>query len=89
MSPGYTPYDKMLQYQVYDVTDMLDQSESVLGEHALGAILGDGWYRGKVYLNGSRNVYGTRLALLAQLRVELVDGRVLTIGTDSEWGVTP
>jgi len=81
-TPGYTPYDKQLQYQVYDVTALLDE-----GENALGAILGDGWYRGKIYVANNRNVYGTRLGLLALLRVETMDGQVM-IATDSQWKVT-
>lgn len=79
-TPGYTPYDKMLQYQVYDVTKMVNQ-----GENAVGAILGDGWYRGKIYISDSGNVYGTRLALLAQLQIETMDGQELVIATDSNW----
>jgi alpha-L-rhamnosidase len=79
-TPGYTPYDLRLQYQVYDVTALLRQ-----GENALGAILGDGWYRGKVYIFNSRNVYGTRLGLLAQLVVETADGRKVTIATGPDW----
>ena len=68
-TPGYTPYDRRLQYQVYDVTAMLQE-----GENVLGAILGDGWYRGKVYITGNRNVYGDRLGLLAVLEIETADG---------------
>ena len=68
-APGYTPYDLMLQYQVYDVTHLLRQ-----GENALGAILGDGWYRGRVYIHGDRNVYGTRLGLLAMLVIKTAGG---------------
>jgi alpha-L-rhamnosidase len=79
-TPGYTPYDKMLQYQVYDVTGLLNQ-----GGNALGAILGDGWYRGKVYIFGNRNVYGTRLGLLAMLVVETQDGNTMVVGTDRGW----
>lgn len=82
-TPGYTPYDKMLQYQVYDVTGLLHQ-----GENALGAILGDGWYRGKNGTLGQRNTYGTRLALLAQLQVETADGQTLTFGTGPGWQAT-
>ena len=81
-TPGYTPYDKQLQYQVYDVTALLKE-----GENALGAILGDGWYRGKVYVANNRNVYGARLGLLALLRVETIDGQVI-VATDSQWKVT-
>lgn len=82
-TPGYTPYDKMLQYQVYDVSAQLKE-----GENVLGAILGDGWYRGKVYITGSRNVYGARLALLAQLVVETTDGQTLTFGASPDWQAT-
>ena len=39
-TPGCTNYDKMLQYQTYDVTHQLNQ-----GNNALGGILGDGWFR--------------------------------------------
>jgi alpha-L-rhamnosidase len=79
-TPGYTPYDLMLQYQVYDVTAMLQE-----GENVIGAILGDGWYRGKVYGVGDRNVYGERLGLLAMLVVETGQGQQVRIGSDGEW----
>jgi alpha-L-rhamnosidase len=82
-TPGYTAYDKRLQYQVYDVTDLLQP-----GENALGAILGDGWYRGRVYIAGNRNVYGDRLGLLALLRVETVSGRRLAVASDAQWQVS-
>jgi alpha-L-rhamnosidase len=82
-TPGYTPYDKMLQYQVYDVTSMLQT-----GENVLGAILGDGWYRGKVYITGNRNVYGERLGLLALLIVETAEGAQVLVGTDAGWRAT-
>ena len=82
-TPGYTPYDKMLQYQVYDVTPMLRE-----GENVVGVILGDGWYRGKVYITGSRNVYGERLGLLAMLVVETALGEQVIVGTDSGWKAT-
>jgi alpha-L-rhamnosidase len=79
-TPGYTAYDRRLQYQVYDVSALLTP-----GENTIGAILGDGWYRGKVYALGSRNVYGERLGLLAQLVIETPDGRTVTIETNPDW----
>lgn len=36
-APGWTDYDTRVQYQVYDVTDLLRP-----GENVIGAILGDG-----------------------------------------------
>ena len=42
-TPGWTSYNKRLQYQTYDVTDLLQQ-----GGNALGAMLGNGWYAGYI-----------------------------------------
>jgi alpha-L-rhamnosidase len=79
-TPGWTSYRKRLQYQTYDVTALLRP-----GENVVGAMLGDGWYRGYLAWNDRRNVYGDRLALRVQLRVEHTDGRVETHGTDGTW----
>ncbi len=82
-APGWTAYRKRLQYQAYDVTGLLRP-----GRNALGAILGDGWWRGKVGAESLRNVYGTQLALLAQLVIDLEDGRRLVMGTGPGWRAT-
>lgn len=79
-TPGWTSYNNRLQYQVYDVTKQLTQ-----GANALGAILGDGWYRGYLVWNNNRNSYGDKLALLLQLQVEYTDGTTEQIITDSSW----
>jgi alpha-L-rhamnosidase len=79
-TPGWTSYGKRLQYQTYDVTALVRE-----GENALGATLGDGWYRGYLAWKDRRNVYGKRLGLLCQLRLEYADGRVETVGTDGRW----
>lgn len=39
LAPEFTPYDKILNYQVYDVTDMLNS-----GENSIEFLVGDGWY---------------------------------------------
>lgn len=41
LTPGWTSYNKRLQYQTYDVTAQVRS-----GENALGAMLGAGWYQG-------------------------------------------
>ena len=79
-TPGWTSYAKRLQYQTYDVTDHLRP-----GANAVGATLGDGWYRGNLAWGKKRNLYGDRLALLCQLRIDYVDGRVDIVGTDGAW----
>ena len=79
-TPGWTSYDHRVQYQTYDVTDLLRR-----GANAIGAWLGDGWYRGRLGWEDARNNYGTRLAFLAQLEITYADGRRATVGTDDSW----
>lgn len=79
-TPGWTSYNKRLQYQTYDVTANLTS-----GKNAIGVILGDGWYRGPLRWDMIRNIYGSKLALLMQIYVEYEDGTSEIIGTDSKW----
>ncbi len=79
-TPGFTSYHKRLQYQVYDVTPLLAK-----GENAVGALLGDGWYRGNFPFKGNRNTYGSHLALLMQLEIIYADGTKEIIVTDDSW----
>jgi alpha-L-rhamnosidase len=80
LSPGWTAYDKRLRYQTFDVTDLVRS-----GENTLGAVLADGWYRGRIGFDGkTRAVYGERLAWLGQLEARYSDGTVQTIGTDAD-----
>lgn len=80
-APGWTVYDKRLRYQTFDVTNMLQT-----GANTLGAILGDGWFRGRFgFSGGRRNIYGEKLALLAQLEVQYADGSTETIASDEHW----
>ncbi|MFY0606442.1 MAG: glycoside hydrolase family 78 protein [Cyclobacteriaceae bacterium] len=78
-TPGFTSYKKRIQYQTYDVTDML-QSENVIG-----AIVGDGWYRGYLGWDGGRSYYGDQLGLIAQLILEYEDGSSQVVVTNEQW----
>ena len=56
------------------------------GPNAIGAWLGDGWYRGRLGFNGgTRNIYGTDQSWLAQLEIAHDDGTTTTIATDASW----
>ncbi|MEO5814730.1 MAG: family 78 glycoside hydrolase catalytic domain [Gemmatimonadaceae bacterium] len=79
-APGWTSYDKRLQYQSYDVTDLVRR-----GANAVGVTLGDGWYRGSLAFDKKRNTYGTRVALLTQIVVRYTDGREQVIMSDDKW----
>jgi alpha-L-rhamnosidase len=85
LAPGWTAYRDRLRYQSYDVTDAL-----AAGPNAIGAWLGDGWWRGRLGFHGGHlNLFGTDLALLAQLEVECADGTVHRIGTGRDWLAHP
>jgi len=76
--PGWTDYRTRVQYDVYDVTDLLRR-----GQNCAGAILGDGWYCGHIGPD-DRQQYGDRPRLLAQL---VVNDTVI-LATDATWKTT-
>ncbi len=81
LAPGWTVYDNRLRYQTFDVTELLQP-----GRNAMGAIVADGWYRGRLgFGGGKRNIYGESLGLLAQLEVQYDDGSVERFVTDGNW----
>ncbi|MDG3581210.1 alpha-L-rhamnosidase [Galbibacter pacificus] len=80
LTPGWTSYNKRLQYQVYDISNMLKQ-----GRNAIGALLGSGWYRSALGWGDNENLYGSELALLMQIQIEYSDGTQEIIGTDKNW----
>jgi alpha-L-rhamnosidase len=89
LAPEWTDYYKRLQYQTYDVTHLIRP-----GENAIAALLGDGWYAGRLGLTfivpggPTRAIYGRRPWLLVQLEIELADGRTMSVVSDGEWRVT-
>ncbi len=84
LAPGWTSYQERLQYQTYDVTDLLSR-----GDNAIGVTVGDGWFRGNLGWSGQRGVYGDRLALLAQLELTYRDGRVVKVLSGPDWTAHP
>jgi alpha-L-rhamnosidase len=79
-TPGWTSYNKRLQYQVYDVTGLLQP-----GANSLGAMLADGWYRGSLAWENNWGVWGKKLGLLCQLKVTFTDGSEQLVVTDNSW----
>ncbi len=78
-TPGWTSYNKRLQYQTYDVTNKLNKN------NAIGAIVGDGWYRGNIGWESQDGYYGKELALLLQLKIDYEDGSSDLIISDENW----
>lgn len=80
LAPGWTSYDKRVAYQVYDIGPLLAK-----GRNFLRALLGNGWYRGRLTWSGRRALYGERLAYLAQVEITYQDGRVERFVSDESW----
>lgn len=81
LTPGWTSYQKHLCYQMYDVTEHLQD----VREGCLGVMLGAGYYKGKMGFLHLRNNYGEQTAFLGQLHIRYRDGREQVIGTDQSW----
>ena len=79
--PGYHSYDFLMEYQTFDVTDLL-----TCGENRISILLGEGWYKGRfgfddVYLD----LYGDRKKCIAELIWEDETGKEQRICTDETW----
>ena len=91
-APGWTDYRQRAYYNTYDVTELVQS-----GDNVIGATVADGWYSGYVgfgLLVGigtekiGRYTYGKTPAVMTQLEIEFEDGTRETIDTDKTWTVT-
>ena len=88
LAPEWTDYHTKVQYQGYDVTEVLRE-----GENVLAAVLGPGWYAGQLGLGAhfmgiQRGFYGRLLRFAAFLLVELEAGGETVVVTDGSWKCT-
>ena len=75
LTPGWTSYNKTLQMQIYNVTELLKE-----GENVITVTVNEGWYCGGLTWEKKRNLYGEQTAVCA----ELVCGNS-SICTDESW----
>ena len=86
MAPGWTSYHKRLQYQEYDITDLL-----TTGKNEIEVTVGKGWYRSP--LPGWGSPYQDELrarpcGLAAQITLIFEDGSSHSLSTDESWKVS-
>lgn len=80
LAPGCTAYNKRLQYQIYDITDMLS------AENELVITVGKGWHRSRMSEN--RPEINTKpCAVIAEIEIEYGNGETEIIQTDESWMV--
>ena len=85
LAPGWTSYGHRLRYRTHDVTELLRA-----GGNAIGAMVADGWYRGRIGFRGGKSaIYGERTALIAQLEITYADGTTDMVTTDGNWRCAP
>ncbi|CEI67932.1 hypothetical protein FVEN_g7793 [Fusarium venenatum] len=81
LAPGWQSYHHRHVYDTYDVTNLITP-----GANAIGALVGEGWYAGRLgFDGGQRNIYGNSTGLLAQLHIKSKNGTVSKIYTDTTW----
>ena len=80
LTPGWTSYNKRLQYQMYDITNLL-----TAGKNAVGVMLGSGWHRGTLAYQDKNNHFGKDISLLFQLDIFYEDGTSETVLSDETW----
>lgn len=88
LAPEWTDYHTRVQYQTYDVTALVRE-----GKNAVGALLGDGWYAGRLGMSEGivgkrRGIYGRKPWLLVQMEIEMSDDHRQTIVSDGSWRAT-
>ncbi|MCJ8209233.1 glycoside hydrolase family 78 protein [Mucilaginibacter sp. RS28] len=80
LTPGWTSYNKRLQYQAYDVTAMLGK-----GKNSLGVVVGNGWHRSALAWGDNINRFAKYLGLLAQMEITYTDGTRQLVISDGTW----
>jgi alpha-L-rhamnosidase len=82
MAPGWTPYTRKIETLTYDVIRQLHE-----GKNAIGAILGEGWYAGRLGWEPLEPT-GRKPHLLLQLELTHADGSTRIVATDGDWKAT-
>ena len=80
LTPGATDARKRVQYQTYDVTELLAD-----GENVITAELAPGWLFTHKWGNEYDFIFGNETKLLLQLELTDFRGKITFIGTDKSW----
>jgi alpha-L-rhamnosidase len=81
-APGLTSYSHQIQYQTYDVTNLLQK------ENEITSVVGGGWAAGSFTYRRKSKIYAERQAFLCELMIEYADETTEVIATDETWQVT-
>ena len=88
MTPGWTDYYHRVQYQAYDVTELLRRIGEQSKTNILTVCLAEGWYAGRIsrlWSDGNKPTYGDQPVFKAELHIRKTDGTVVKLVTDKNW----
>ena len=82
LTPGWTSYQNRIDFQGYDVTDLLKS-----GENIWAAEVADGWWSGYVGYHTRKQAeqYGSQNAFIGELHLQMFDGSCIVYSTDTAW----
>ena len=81
LAPGWTSYQNRIQYQTYDLTDILKEKNSL----EIG--VGQGWAVGYIGYANTNHYAADHTSLIAWLEVTYTDGKKVCLTTDESWDV--
>lgn len=86
LDPGWTDYNKSVQYVTFDITESIKE-----GSNAVGVSVGNGWYVGckesHFYCADTYNAFSDHLPLICNIIIKYEDGTEEDIFTDTSWKV--
>ena len=81
LTPGLTSYKKRIQYQVYDVTDMIKKNNEI---NIVGA---PGWAVGEFAWEERVRNFADYYSVIGELTIKFADGTKTVIATNTSWDV--
>lgn len=83
LAPGWTSYRKRLQYQTYDISELLEERNELL------VTVGKGWFRSPMpgFAENADKEWrkGQSAGLFGEIRFYMEDGTVIVLPTDKTW----
>ncbi|MDF2522602.1 MAG: alfa-L-rhamnosidase RamA [Clostridiales bacterium] len=80
LTPHFNAYNKWLQYQTYDVTNLIME-----GNNSVNVLLGNGLYKGRFGFDSKEEIYGDKFVFLCEILIEYEDGTIEIINSDENW----
>ena len=79
LAPGWTAYKERVQYQTYDVTGLLEETNTL----SIG--VGQGWAIGDIGFVANNHYFADQLSAFAWLDILYTDGTKACIATGTDW----